>query len=68
MRVLLVEDDNQVASFILQGLRQEGFAADHAADGETGLDLFLAEPYGAAILDIMLPGLDGLSLIERARA
>ena len=67
MRLLLVEDDLQIASFITKGLRQAGFAMDHAADGEDGLALALNEPYDAAIIDIMLPKLDGLTLIEELR-
>lgn len=67
MRVLLVEDDQKIAAFILKGLRAEGFAVDHAADGKDGLHLALTEPYDAAIVDIMLPGMDGLRLIETMR-
>ena len=67
MRILLVEDDLKIASFILKGLKEAGFAADHAADGEDGLHLALNEPYDAAIIDIMLPKLDGLTLIEKLR-
>ncbi len=67
MRILIVEDDSKIASFILKGLKAAGFAVDHAADGETGLDLALAEPYDAAIIDIMLPERDGLSLIREMR-
>ena len=67
MRILLVEDDLKIASFILKGLKESGFAIDHAADGEEGLHLALNEPYDAAIIDIMLPKLDGLSLIEELR-
>jgi len=67
MRILLVEDDPKIASFILKGLRESGFAVDHAADGEDGLHLALTEPYDTAIIDIMLPKLDGLSLIEEVR-
>jgi len=67
VRLLLVEDDLQIASFITKGLKQAGFAVDHAADGEDGLHLALHEPYDAAIIDIMLPKLDGLSLIEALR-
>ena len=67
MRVLLVEDDLKIASFILKGLKEAGFAVDHAADGEDGLHLALYEPYDAAIIDIMLPKRDGLSLIEELR-
>lgn len=68
MRILLVEDDIKIAAFILKGLKAEGFAVDHAADGQDGLHLGLTEPYDAAIIDIMLPKLDGLRLIEALRA
>ncbi len=61
MRLLFVEDDDKIASFIVKGLRQAGFAVDHAADGEDGLHLALTEPYDACVIDIMLPKLDGLS-------
>jgi two-component system OmpR family response regulator len=67
MRILLVEDDLKIASFIIKGLRATGYAVDHAADGEEGLHLALTEPYDTAIIDIMLPKLDGLALIERMR-
>jgi len=67
MRILLVEDDPKIASFILKGLKAEGFAVDHAADGEKGLDLALTEPYAAAIVDVMLPGLSGLALVATVR-
>ena len=67
MRILLVEDDGKIASFIVKGFKAEAFAVDHAADGEDGLHLALTEPYDAAIIDLMLPKLDGLSLIERMR-
>jgi two-component system OmpR family response regulator len=67
MRILLVEDDQKIASFIIKGLKAEGFAVDHAADGEDGLHLALTEPYDASVVDIMLPKLDGLTLIERMR-
>ena len=67
MRLLLVEDDLKIASFILKGLKEAGFAVDHAPDGEDGLHLALNEPYDAAIIDIMLPKRDGLSLIEELR-
>ena len=68
MRILLVEDDAKIASFILKGLRAAGYAVDHAAEGETGLHLALTEPYDAAVVDVMLPLMDGLSLIGRLRA
>jgi two-component system OmpR family response regulator len=67
MRLLLVEDDLKIASFILKGLKEAGFAVDHAPDGEDGLHLALHEPYDAAIIDIMLPKRDGLSLISTIR-
>ena len=67
MRVLVVEDDKKIASFVSKGLREAGFAVDAAGDGVDGLHLALTEPYDAAVVDIMLPGLDGLSLIERLR-
>ncbi len=67
MRILLVEDDLKIASFIIKGLKAAGFAVDHATDGEEGLHLALSEPYDTAIIDIMLPKRDGLSLIEKMR-
>ena len=67
MRILLIEDDQKIASFILKGLKAEGFAVDHADNGEDGLHLALTEPYDAAVVDIMLPKLDGLTLIEQMR-
>ena len=67
MRILVVEDDVKIASFIIKGLKAAGYAVDHALDGETGLDMALSEPYDTAIIDIMLPKLDGLSIIERMR-
>ena len=67
MRLLLVEDDLKIASFVLKGLREAGFVALHAEDGESGLHLALHEPLDAAIIDIMLPRLDGLTLIHRMR-
>lgn len=67
MRILVVEDDKKIASFIVKGLKQDGFAVDHVANGEDGLHLALHEPYDAAIVDIMLPKLDGLSMVEEMR-
>ncbi len=68
MRILLVEDDRKTADFIVRGLREAGYAVDHAEDGEEGLLLASMNPYDAAVVDIMLPKLDGLTLIERMRA
>ena len=67
MRILLVEDDHKIASFIVKGLKAEGFAVDHAADGEDGLHMAVTAPYDAAVVDIMLPKIDGLTLVERMR-
>jgi len=67
MRLLLVEDDLKIASFIISGLEEAGFAVDHAEDGEDGLHMASHEPYDAAIIDCMLPKLDGLSLISKLR-
>ena len=67
MRLLLVEDDLKIATFIIKGMRSAGFAVDHSADGENGLHMALNEPYDAAIIDIMLPEMDGLALIEHLR-
>ena len=67
MRVLVVEDDSKIASFVVNGLKQNGFAVDHASDGEHGLALAQTVTYDAAVLDIMLPKLDGLSLLRQLR-
>jgi two-component system, OmpR family, response regulator len=67
MRILLVEDDLKIASFIVKGLKAAGFAVDHATDGEDGLHMALTEPYDTAIIDVMLPKLDGLALINNMR-
>ena len=67
MRVLVVEDDATIAAFITIGLKQAGFVVDQVADGAAGLALALTEPYAVAVIDLMLPQLDGLSLIEEIR-
>ena len=68
MRVLVVEDDKRLAGFLTKGLKQAGFAVDVCEDGDNGLHMGLNNAYDAAVVDIMLPELDGLSLIERWRA
>ena len=68
MRLLLVEDDPTIAEFVNRGLREAGFAVDHAADGITALERATAESYDASIVDIMLPRMDGLALIDALRA
>jgi len=67
MRLLLVEDDTTIALFILNGLKEAGFAVDHMTNGEDGLHMALTEPYDIAVIDLMLPKLDGLTLIEEMR-
>jgi len=67
MRILLVEDDVKIAKFIVKGLKQVGFVVEHATDGEDGFYMATTLQYDAAIIDIMLPRLDGLSLIEQLR-
>ncbi len=67
MKILLVEDDRMMASFISKGLRQEGYSVDHAVDGGEGLACALGGAYDVAVVDVMLPRLDGLSLIRELR-
>ena len=67
MRALIVEDDLTIANFLTKGLKEAGFAVDHAADGEAGAHMASTVPYDVAIVDLMLPKLDGLSLIQRLR-
>jgi two-component system, OmpR family, response regulator len=67
MRLLVVEDDPTIASFLVKGLQESGYAVDAAGDGNRGLQLALTEPYDAAVLDLMLPGRDGLSVLEELR-
>lgn len=67
MRLLLVEDDEKIARFVSQGLKEAGFAVDHMDNGEDGLHMALNEPYDVAVIDIMLPKIDGLTVIEAMR-
>jgi two-component system, OmpR family, response regulator len=67
MRALIIEDDKTIADFIARGLREAGFAVDVASDGEDGLHAALAQQPDVAIVDLMLPKRDGLSLIDELR-
>lgn len=67
MRVLVVEDDKKIASFVVNGLKQSGFAVDEAGDGESGLFMAQTVEYDAAVVDIMLPKVDGLTLVQTLR-
>ena len=68
MRVLVVEDDPTIAEFVEKGLREAGFVVDVAADGRTGLERALSGTHDAAIVDVMLPQMDGLALIDALRS
>ncbi len=67
MRILIVEDEHRIANNIKKGLEQEHYAVDVAYDGEIGLDLGLSEDYDLLILDLMLPGLDGITICKKIR-
>ena len=67
MRLLIIEDDEKIVSFVGKGLKEAGFVVAHAGDGRIGLQMALAESYDAAIIDIMLPSMDGLAIIEEVR-
>lgn len=67
MRVLLVEDEKKVSSFIRKGLEEAGYVIDHAADGEAGLEMALDRVHQLIILDINMPGMDGLKLLSILR-
>lgn len=67
MRILLIEDDIDIASFIIKGLNQEGFKVIHKTDGLSGVDFALSENFDIGIIDIMLPGMDGYSVINAIR-
>ena len=67
MRILLIEDSLEIADFIIKGFKEAHFDIAHATDGEEGLRMALSEDYDVAIIDIMLPKMDGLTLIEEVR-
>lgn len=67
MRLLLIEDDLKIVAFISKGFKEAGFVVEHAGDGKTGLQMALLSSYDVAVVDIMLPGLDGLSIIDELR-
>ena len=68
MKLLVVEDDRDAAAFIVKGLRENGHAVDLAEDGRQGLFLATSERFDAIILDRMLPGIDGLTILSALRA
>ena len=68
MRLLVIEDDREMAGYLLKGLREQGFVVDHADNGRDGLFMAAGEPYDLMIVDRMLPGLDGLGIVTAIRA
>ena len=68
MKILLIEDDSATAEFVAGAFRQVGYTTEHVSDGESGLVAAMHGPYDAAVVDIMLPKLDGLEVIRRLRA
>ena len=67
-RILIIEDEDRIRQFLQRGLSFEGYRIDAAADGQTGLDLFRENPPDLVLLDLMLPGMDGLEVCRRIRA
>jgi DNA-binding response OmpR family regulator len=68
MRILIIEDEGKIAAFLKRGLKEEGYAVDVAADGEQGHFLASTEEYDLIILDLILPGMDGISLCRKLRS
>ena len=67
VKVLVIEDERKIASFVRKGLEAQGFVVEHAPNGDEGYALATTRPYDAAVLDIMLPGRDGLSILRNLR-
>ncbi len=67
MRILVVEDDEKIASFLQQGLQEVGYSVDTVQTAEEALRLFETKPYDAAVVDLMLPSMDGLQMVETLR-
>jgi heavy metal response regulator len=68
MRILVVEDEHKLAAVVRRGLEEHGYAVDVAYDGDDGLAMAEVEPYDLIVLDIMLPGIDGLTVCARLRS
>ena len=67
VRILLIEDDLEAAQYVMKGLGESGYVVDHAEDGPRGLVMATTDPYEVLVVDRMLPGVDGLSVIEALR-
>ncbi|AGW14055.1 response regulator transcription factor [Megalodesulfovibrio gigas] len=68
MRILVVEDDMEAAAYMAKGLKESGYTVDHAADGKDGLFKAASENYDAIVMDRMLPGVDGLTILRTLRS
>ncbi len=68
LRILVVEDEAEIADFVVRGLREEGFAVEHAADGERRLACAAGRDWDLVVLDWWLPGRDGLEVLREFRA
>ncbi len=68
MKILVIEDDQEVAAYLVKGLQESDHVVDHAAEGKEGLMLAAGEQYDAMVIDRMLPGMDGMSIIKTVRA
>ncbi len=68
MRILVIEDDQETAAYLIKGLKEAGHVVDHAADGKRGLALAASEPFDALVIDRMLPHIDGLAIVKTLRA
>jgi two-component system, OmpR family, response regulator len=68
MRILIIEDDDETAAYLVKGLKETGYAVDRAPDGREGLFLATSESYDAMVVDRMLPGMDGLAIVQSLRA
>ncbi len=68
MRIIIVEDDSKIAQFVSKGLTEAGYQVDHEFDAESAVPRMVDAEYDAAVVDVMLPGMDGLSLVETVRA
>lgn len=68
MKILVIEDDAEAAGYLAKGLKESGYEVDIASDGRQGLVQAISQPYDVLVVDRMLPGMDGLSIVEAARA
>jgi len=68
MKILVIEDDRQTREFVVRGLQEAGYVTATAPNGDEGLEMALLEPFDVAVVDVMLPGIDGIGVIRRMRA